>query len=247
MKRVFPLFGFALISAIPFTIWVNWPFIHSRWFDRLLRQAADADRTAALGQFGDSFGALNALFSGFALGGVAFTLWLQIKQIKQQRKDFDQAIAEQRAEEHRQNCLALWQSWSSGDMFGVRERSAIHLGEPPTENCASRPEPRYLESLRRTEPKTFFDIERLLHFLSDVLRFDKAGVIDSALARSLFGPTLQYWARRYSQLSFLSDDADADAYRTRSDEWRKRTVDSLLEWCKQAEQNAEPELPITGF
>ncbi|MFK7910408.1 MAG: hypothetical protein AB8F34_07370 [Akkermansiaceae bacterium] len=41
----------------------------------------------ASGTAGDTFGGVNALFSGFALGAIAITLWLQNHQIKLQRKD----------------------------------------------------------------------------------------------------------------------------------------------------------------
>lgn len=38
--------------------------------------------------FGESFGALNTLFSGWALAGVIYTLWLQKKSLEEQRLQF---------------------------------------------------------------------------------------------------------------------------------------------------------------
>ena len=39
------------------------------------------------GMFGDMFGSVNALFSGFALAGIIYTIWLQRKELKLQRKE----------------------------------------------------------------------------------------------------------------------------------------------------------------
>lgn len=46
------------------------------------------------GLFGDSFGALTALFSAFAFAGVAFTILLQSHQLALQRKEFRLALEE---------------------------------------------------------------------------------------------------------------------------------------------------------
>ncbi len=39
------------------------------------------------GSFGDTFGAVNSLFSGLALGGIIFTIYLQKKELSLQRKE----------------------------------------------------------------------------------------------------------------------------------------------------------------
>jgi hypothetical protein len=39
------------------------------------------------GQFGDMFGAVNSLFSGLALAGVVYTIYLQHREIEEQRKE----------------------------------------------------------------------------------------------------------------------------------------------------------------
>ena len=41
----------------------------------------------AKGQFGDSFGALNALFSGLAFAGIIYTIQLQRKELNYQREE----------------------------------------------------------------------------------------------------------------------------------------------------------------
>lgn len=46
------------------------------------------------GTFGDSFGALNALFSGFAFAGIIYTIFLQKQELKLQRKELRQTREE---------------------------------------------------------------------------------------------------------------------------------------------------------
>src|SRR5687768_11808438 len=41
------------------------------------------------GQFGDSFGALNTLFSGFAFAGIIFTIILQKRELALQRRELE--------------------------------------------------------------------------------------------------------------------------------------------------------------
>jgi hypothetical protein len=40
------------------------------------------------GQFGDMFGSVNALFSGLAFAGIIFTIYLQMQELAEQRKEF---------------------------------------------------------------------------------------------------------------------------------------------------------------
>jgi hypothetical protein len=44
---------------------------------------------SAHGQFGDSFGSLNALFTGMALGGLVYTALLQLRQLREQQKEIE--------------------------------------------------------------------------------------------------------------------------------------------------------------
>src|SRR5262245_52136564 len=43
----------------------------------ITQEILDDPNLPARGQFGDSFGAINALFSGLALGGVIIAIWMQ--------------------------------------------------------------------------------------------------------------------------------------------------------------------------
>ncbi|MCR9245510.1 MAG: hypothetical protein NXI31_10795 [bacterium] len=60
------------------------------------------DDPAERGQFGDAFGAINALFSGIALGGVVFAILMQREELQLQRNE----LAETRAELARQAAAA---------------------------------------------------------------------------------------------------------------------------------------------
>ncbi len=63
-------------SVAIFSIWSAWPFLVSRWIG-----LGAWKPLAQYGQFGDMFGALNALFSGLAFGGVVVAIFLQRKDI----------------------------------------------------------------------------------------------------------------------------------------------------------------------
>ena len=74
------------------TVWAYWPRALPLIADGLGHGVdfsepgplSDSDsRLAKQGQYGDSFGALNALFTGLALAGVGFTLYLQIREIRE--------------------------------------------------------------------------------------------------------------------------------------------------------------------
>lgn len=59
------------------------------WFciDYFIKAGDDlVSNQTARGQFGDKFGAINALFAGFAFAGIIFTIYLQNREIKQTKK-----------------------------------------------------------------------------------------------------------------------------------------------------------------
>ena len=63
---------------------------------------------ADAGEFGDTFGSVNALFTGLAFAGIVFTILLQQRQIKLQRLDFTAQLKEMqqsREEVEQQNRL----------------------------------------------------------------------------------------------------------------------------------------------
>jgi hypothetical protein len=76
-KRQARIFGGALI-----TLWLAVPFLG--W---LFSKPADA------GTFGDSFGSVNALFTGLAFGGLIYTILLQRKELELQRQELKNNVA----------------------------------------------------------------------------------------------------------------------------------------------------------
>lgn len=91
---VFACFLFS--SGILFTCWFYAPYA-IRWLYHIhtetLAGAGQGQITIEkLGTFGDSFGVLNTLFSGLAFLGVAFSVWLQKKELDEARKQ----LAEER-------------------------------------------------------------------------------------------------------------------------------------------------------
>src|SRR5690606_2234634 len=79
---------------------------------------------AERGQFGDSFGVLNSLFTGLGFGGLIVTLLLQQKQIRQQER---QILAQQRSdtlrhyEEALHRLLAMYQTTLSEVVTSKRD------------------------------------------------------------------------------------------------------------------------------
>lgn len=52
------------------------------------------DTSTARGTFGDKFGSINSLFSGFALAGIVYTVYLQKKELSLQRLELEQTREE---------------------------------------------------------------------------------------------------------------------------------------------------------
>jgi len=74
----------------PLWIAIGCVLIVIMWFflGILLPQFIVGDNIGERGQFGDMFGAVNSLFSGFALIGVVFAIILQQRELRSQHKEF---------------------------------------------------------------------------------------------------------------------------------------------------------------
>ena len=71
---------FFLVAAIVSLVWVYYAGLSKGWSD------------TQWGLFGDKFGALNTLFTGFAFAGLVATLFYQQVQIKDAKDDVDRVI-----------------------------------------------------------------------------------------------------------------------------------------------------------
>lgn len=76
-KKENKLAGLYVLLGIIFIVWVASIF-------GLTQFISDSEKK---GQFGDSFGAINSLFSGLALAGIIYTIYLQKKELSLQRKE----------------------------------------------------------------------------------------------------------------------------------------------------------------
>lgn len=82
MTSLWALLVLLLIFAVVFALWWGawW------WIDHnIFASGASESDTAVRGQFGDKFGAINALFSGFAFAGIIFTIFLQRRDLRETR------------------------------------------------------------------------------------------------------------------------------------------------------------------
>jgi len=73
----FPVWRVLLLLAVIVAVWIT-----AWWGIPQLYPKRDE-----AGQFGDMFGAVNALFSGMALAGVVVAIWLQSRELALQRKE----------------------------------------------------------------------------------------------------------------------------------------------------------------
>ena len=77
-KPWFAVVTFVILAAVVIGVWIYLPNYIAKHLTDL------SDR----GSFGDSFGSVNALFTGLAFAGVVFTILLQIRELRLQRADF---------------------------------------------------------------------------------------------------------------------------------------------------------------
>lgn len=73
-KELFKVF---ILLIVIIAVWASWPFIIATLFTEW----------PVRGQFGDMFGGLNSLFSGFAFAGIIVAIWLQRKELQLQREE----------------------------------------------------------------------------------------------------------------------------------------------------------------
>jgi hypothetical protein len=88
-----------LLFLIGATVLVGVPWVVLLIITLQPYRAGSAAGMTALGQFGDSFGSLNALFTGLALAGLVYTAHLQRRQLDAQRTEI--AAQEEAARENR--------------------------------------------------------------------------------------------------------------------------------------------------
>jgi hypothetical protein len=90
-----PLFGLAIFGFVV-TLWLGWAFYGAAFFARQLGASGKDDVIPTLGQVGDIFGGINALFAAFAFAGVAVAAYFQYRSLQmaiEQRKEDGEALS----------------------------------------------------------------------------------------------------------------------------------------------------------
>src|SRR5688572_6450932 len=86
-KKEWWLEWYVFVSAL-LVITVLWIFSY------FVIMNVSSDCREVAGQTGDTFGAVNALFSGFAFTGIIFTILIQSKELRMQREELELTTAE---------------------------------------------------------------------------------------------------------------------------------------------------------
>ena len=90
--RIVSMFGLVIV------LWLLCPFVMRLFVTKPSANDADApSHLERLGQSGDLFGAVNALFSGLAFAAVIATLWVQQREIKEGRKSANDQLQANRS------------------------------------------------------------------------------------------------------------------------------------------------------
>ncbi|CVE52083.1 hypothetical protein [Serratia marcescens] len=114
------------IFIIPFTII---SLIYFGFMIYIIHKVSETDSLSSLGSFGDSFGILNALFSGLGFSGLLITLFYQQRQINSQEnesKKQDAISSQLQYEETLHKLISLFHStmkevkinYEGGELFG---------------------------------------------------------------------------------------------------------------------------------
>lgn len=114
------------------------------------------------GQFGDSFGVITSLFSGFAFSGVLITLMLQRDELKLQRQEIERSKNEQ-AQNERINALAALLSIYHELANKKQAELDAYLAKPSIPGSTGRVEEALkteLDSIQRKRNKIYDELEK---------------------------------------------------------------------------------------
>lgn len=172
------------------------------------------------GLFGDSFGTVNALFSGLALASIVITIFLQREALEQQRREFDLQMDELRESKNAlarrveqelgrartHLAVALFDEWHSPSMHETRTAVFDFLvnRQQQDETLPS------LVDLERTPDANGRQIFRVLHFFEKWALLESTGELDGKLLRRLLAPYTDWW--RSTLLDRLEPGEDRHEY-----------------------------------
>lgn len=105
--NIWLLWGIAVVLSVAV-------FLSVRYFPSLLKEYTHAKSIVGLGEYGDIYGGLNTLFTGFAFVGLVVTILLQRQEMKETRDEFAEQTKQFKeqsvllAEENKRNQLQYW-------------------------------------------------------------------------------------------------------------------------------------------
>lgn len=167
-----------ILGVVGFLWWGGWWLIDNRV--NLGENVKDLN--AARGQFGDKFGAINALFAGFAFAGIIFTILLQSRELRQTKVLLDEQMKESKGERFDGTFFQL---------IGLHNEITAHLDS--LSNEGRRAFETFNERLRQSDADflAFIALRKLkaeeIMSLADVASIGDQGSRDAALEARLDG------------------------------------------------------------
>jgi hypothetical protein len=115
-----------LVAAVVTSVWLGWFVI---WLRKAITSPTESEM-AKFGQFGDTFGSINALFTGLALIGIVYTVLQQQRQLQQKEADSQENRKALAREKREQFLIARLNATAA--MLQAQEARAALLGEDDT-------------------------------------------------------------------------------------------------------------------
>ena len=203
--------------AVCLNVWIIGAIITHLWASYFFNEVGENDNNKAL--FGDSFGAVNALISAFAFGGMIVTFFfqryelkLQRKELHDQRKEFEQqnqTLALQRFENTFFNMLQLQQEIVAGLEYTPKDLFKT-LNNLPKETYKGR---EVFESIYNNDVKP--SIER--RGIDSYCELKNISLLD------------HYFRHFYTILSFIDKSSDIDKFSNQSE---KERIDTKYKYTR---------------
>ncbi len=188
MKK-FHITALIIIALIIVAAWAGWGYCVPKF-------AGNRDYSKT-GVYGDSYGALNTLFTGLAFLGVVYTILQQREQLadaKQELKDSSEANQKQQFEATFFQLLGLLTT-TINSMDRHKEKIVLQGRDALTEFASQM-----LRNLR-SSPRSSIEAERLAHIEADYMRFYSTSNTDLA----------HYFRILYRILRWIEDSKIQDA------------------------------------
>lgn len=194
-----------------FILWISSYFLLTAAFAGVAKGDIET-----IGAFGDSFGALNALFSGLAFLGVILALILQKQELQAQREEIrNSREAQQQSAQALVDTLAfqkdlikkrlsldLFDEWHAPEMH----MSRIKVGEWIQRHHQSEVPLPTLSTIDRSADEDRQHVFRIVHFFEKWALLQAAEDIDFVVMRRLLGEYAVWWKEHFIDYIWAADD-----------------------------------------